>query len=71
MFKFPYGNSNFYKIISENYCYRDRTDRIPLLAAMVDSLLFLRLRRFGKGLLLAMVENYDGGVMSGALVVAC
>ncbi|MFZ4664319.1 MAG: AAA family ATPase, partial [Caldilineaceae bacterium] len=58
MFKFPYGNSDFYKISTENYCYIDRTDRIPLLEAMGDSLLFLRLRRFGKSLLLTMLENY-------------
>lgn len=58
MFKFPYGNSDFYKIITENYCYLDRTARIPLLEAMGDSLLFLRPRRFGKTLLLTMLENY-------------
>lgn len=58
MIKFPYGNSDFYKIITENYCYLDRTDRIPLLEAMGDSLLFLRPRRFGKSLLLTMLENY-------------
>lgn len=58
MIKFPYGNSDFYKIITEDYCYLDRTDRIPLLEAMGDSLLFLRPRRFGKSLLLTMLENY-------------
>lgn len=61
MFKFPYGNSDFYKIITETYCYLDRTDRIPLLETMGDSLLFLRTRRFGKSLLLTMLENYYEG----------
>lgn len=27
--KFPYGNSDFYQIISEGYLYLDRTDCIP------------------------------------------
>ena len=58
MIKFPYGNSDFYKIITENYRYLDRTDRIPLLEGIGDSLLFLRPRRFGKSLLLTMLENY-------------
>lgn len=31
MLKFPYGISDFYKIITENYVYVDRTDRIHLI----------------------------------------
>lgn len=56
--KFPYGNSNFYKIITENYLYLDRTNHIHLLEEIGDSLLLLRPRRFGKTLLLTMLENY-------------
>ena len=56
--KLPYGNADFYKVISQNYYYIDRTDRIPLLESEGDSLLFLRPRRFGKSLLLSMLENY-------------
>lgn len=56
--KFPYGNCNFYKIITEGYFYIDRTDRIPLIEETGDHLLFLRPRRFGKSLLLSMLENY-------------
>jgi hypothetical protein len=56
--KFPYGISDFYKLISEGYFYVDRTDRIPVLEELGDQLLFLRPRRFGKSLLLSMLENY-------------
>ena len=56
--KFPYGISDFYKIITQNYFYVDRTDRIRLIEAAGEHLLFLRPRRFGKSLLLSMLENY-------------
>ena len=55
--KLPYGTSDFYKIITKQYFYCDRTDRIPLLEQN-DFQLFLRPRRFGKSLLLSMLENY-------------
>ncbi len=56
--KFPYGISQFDKIITNHYFYIDRTDRIPLLEDAGEHLLFLRPRRFGKSLLLSMLENY-------------
>ena len=56
--KFPYGICDFQKIINEGYFYADRTDLIPLLEETGDQLLFLRPRRFGKSLLLSMLENY-------------
>jgi len=56
--KFPYGISNFEKIITNGYFYIDRTDCIPLLEETGDHLLFLRPRRFGKSLLLSMLKNY-------------
>ncbi|MCE7985644.1 MAG: AAA family ATPase [Caldilinea sp. CFX5] len=58
MIKFPYGISDFYQVITENYLYVDRTDRIPVLEEAGKTLLFLRPRRFGKSLLLSMLENY-------------
>ncbi len=58
MMKFPYGICDFYKIITKNYFYVDRTDRIPLIENKGDHHLFLRPRRFGKSLLLSMLENY-------------
>jgi hypothetical protein len=55
--KYPYGISDFEEIILNNYFYCDRTDRIPLLESS-KSQLFIRPRRFGKSLLLSMLENY-------------
>ncbi|MDY0362192.1 MAG: AAA family ATPase, partial [Desulforegulaceae bacterium] len=55
--KYPYGISDFKKIIENNYFYCDRTDKIPLLENS-QSQLFIRPRRFGKSLLLSMLENY-------------
>ncbi len=57
MIKFPYGIADFYKIITKGYFYCDRTDKIPFLEQS-DSQLFIRPRRFGKSLLLSMLENY-------------
>jgi len=58
MFKFPYGNSDFYRIQTNNYFYVDRSRHIRLIEDAGDQLLFLRPRRFGKSLLLSMLENY-------------
>ncbi|MDM8525903.1 AAA family ATPase [Desulfococcaceae bacterium HSG8] len=55
--KFPYGISDFRKIMSQGCFYCDRTDSIPLLE-QGEYLLFLRPRRFGKTLLLSMLANY-------------
>jgi hypothetical protein len=56
--KFPYGICDFYEIITENYYYVDRTAHIRLIEETGKYLLFLRPRRFGKTLLLSMLENY-------------
>lgn len=56
--KFPYGDSDFYQIITEDYLYIDRTDRIPTIEEAGKNLTLLRPRRFGKSLLLSMLENY-------------
>ena len=56
--KFPYGIADFHKLITEGYFYADRTDRIAALEQAGDHLLFLRPRRFGKSLVLSMLENY-------------
>ena len=55
--KFPYGISDFKAITTQGYFYCDRTDKIPLLEN-AKSQLFIRPRRFGKSLLLSMLENY-------------
>ena len=56
--KFPYSISDFYKIITQDYFYVDRTSHIREIEEYGESLLFLRPRRFGKSLLLSMLENY-------------
>ncbi len=56
--KFPYGLFNFDTIRRENYFYQDRTGLIPRLEDAGKQLLFLRPRRFGKSLLLSMLEHY-------------
>ncbi len=58
MLKLPYGISDFDKIITENYYYVDRTSKIRAIEDAGAQLLFLRPRRFGKSLLLSMLENY-------------
>jgi len=56
--KFPYGICDFYDVITENYFYVDRTDKISLIEETGKYPLFLRPRRFGKSLVLSMLENY-------------
>ena len=56
--QFPYGLSDFGTLIQDGYFYQDRTDRIPLLENYGRQLIFIRPRRFGKSLLLSMLEHY-------------
>jgi hypothetical protein len=56
--KFPYGISDFGKIMLGGYFYQDRSACIPLLEEAGDQLVFVRPRRFGKSLLLSMLEHY-------------
>ena len=58
MLTFPYGFSDFYLLRTENYFYVDRSSHIRLIEKAGNQLLFLRPRRFGKSLLLSMLENY-------------
>ncbi|MFN0121459.1 MAG: AAA family ATPase [Blastocatellia bacterium] len=58
MLKFPYGIADFHKIVTEDYFLVDRTSTIPAIEKAGEQLLFLRPRRFGKSLLLSMLENY-------------
>ena len=55
--KFPYGIADFKKISIQKLFYCDRTDKIPALENS-DSQLFIRPRRFGKSLIVSMLENY-------------
>ncbi|RMH53068.1 MAG: hypothetical protein D6682_00320, partial [Zetaproteobacteria bacterium] len=56
--KFPYGIHDFQRLIEGGYFYVDRTAAIRDIENAGDQLLFLRPRRFGKSLLLSMLENY-------------
>ena len=56
--QFPYGLSDFGTLREEGYWYLDRTDRLPVLEQAGRQLVFLRPRRFGKSLLLSMLEHY-------------
>jgi len=58
MIKLPYGLRNFYDLITQNYFYVDRTAHIQTIEDFGKELIFLRPRRFGKSLLLSMLENY-------------
>jgi hypothetical protein len=56
--KFPYGISDFHKVVTQDFFYVDRTDHIPRIEESGEHLLFLRPRRFGKSMLLSVLENY-------------
>lgn len=56
--KIPYGESDFEKVVTENYLYVDKTKYIELLENDASYELFIRPRRFGKSLFLSMLRNY-------------
>ena len=56
--KFPYGISDFYEIITEDYFYVDRTSHIREIEEYGKSLRISRPRRFGKSLMLSTLSNY-------------
>ncbi|MCP4147814.1 MAG: AAA family ATPase [bacterium] len=54
----PYGISDYELIRMENYYYVDKTAYLELIKKAGRYLFFIRPRRFGKSLLLAMMEAY-------------
>jgi hypothetical protein len=57
--RLPYGNSNFEKVMTENYAYVDKTRFIELLENEPNSnLFFIRPRKFGKSLFFSMLSHY-------------
>jgi hypothetical protein len=57
--RLPYGNSNFERLITENYAYVDKTRFIELLENEANSYLFFtRSRKFGKSLFFSMLSHY-------------
>ncbi|MGD9556339.1 MAG: AAA family ATPase [Mangrovibacterium sp.] len=57
--RLPYGNSNFGRVIEENYCYIDKTRFIELLENETNSYqFFIRPRKFGKSLFFSTLLHY-------------
>jgi len=56
--KIPYGLSDFKRIQTENWYYIDKTKYIEEIETEASFLFFLRPRRFGKSLTIAMLEAY-------------
>ncbi len=57
--KIPYGLSDYKRIKSENYYFVDKTKYIEILENSNERyVMFLRPRRFGKSLFLAILEGY-------------
>ncbi|MBQ0048917.1 MAG: AAA family ATPase [Bacteroidales bacterium] len=58
--KIPYGMTNLESIIREGYYYVDKTHFIPKLEEDGRYVIFLRPRRYGKSITIAMLEYYYG-----------
>ena len=58
MKKIPYGIADFKLIQDENYYYVDKTMFIPMLEVAGRYHFLIRPRRFGKTLLLSVLESY-------------
>ncbi len=58
MKKIPYGISDFKLLKTENYYFIDKTDYIEKIEEYGRYLMFLRPRRFGKSLFIAILEAY-------------
>ncbi len=58
MKKIPYGISDFKRVQIQDYYFIDKTKFIPEIENQGSFLMFLRPRRFGKSLLVSMLESY-------------
>ena len=56
--KVPYGESDFKKVIKEDYLFVDKSKYIETLENDASYQFFIRPRRFGKSLFLSMLSNY-------------
>ncbi|MDL2213826.1 ATP-binding protein, partial [Bacteroides sp. OttesenSCG-928-N06] len=54
----PYGITDYARIIRDNYYYVDKTHFIPLIEQAASFFFLIRPRRFGKSLLLNMLDSY-------------
>ena len=61
MLKIPYGESDFKKLIEDDFFYQDRTEFIEKLERWNSNYpVFLRPRRFGKSLFVSTLHHYYG-----------
>ncbi|HLP48061.1 MAG TPA: AAA family ATPase [Candidatus Kapabacteria bacterium] len=58
MKKIPYGISDYKLLRGDNYYYVDKTQYISLIETIGRYLFFIRPRRFGKSLFLAVLQGY-------------
>jgi hypothetical protein len=59
MKKIPYGLSDFKRLKTENYFFIDKTKYLEIIENYNSNyLIFLRPRRFGKSLFIAILEAY-------------
>ena len=58
MMKYPIGIQSFEKMITEGYCYVDKTDLLYQLVKEGVIYFLSRPRRFGKSLLVSTLKNY-------------
>lgn len=54
----PYGLSDYARLSTENYYYVDKTHFIPLIEKAASFFFLIRPRRFGKSLMLSVLESY-------------
>lgn len=54
----PYGITDYERIVHENYYYVDKTHYIPLIEQAASFFFLIRPRRFGKSLLLNVLDSY-------------
>ena len=56
--KYPIGIQSFEKLVTEGYCYVDKTEQIYQLTHDGTIYFLSRPRRFGKSLLVSTLKNY-------------
>lgn len=54
----PYGLSDYERLVRDNYYYVDKTHYIPLIEQAAPFFFLIRPRRFGKSLLLNVLDSY-------------
>ena len=60
--KYPIGIQSFEKLVTEGYCYVDKTEQIYQLTHDGTIYFLSRPRRFGKSLLVSTLKNTGNGM---------